>query len=99
MLVIVYRTAGPVQARVVSIETAGLKTGRYRRRLLSLLSSPSEMPQSQRPEMRELVLSPQEHLVAGGPAEELEQQIQANYRHGVESILVDLRAVPAIDSA
>jgi anti-anti-sigma factor len=49
--------------------------------------------------MRELVLSPQEHLVAGGPAEELEQQIQANYRQGVQSILVDLRAVPAIDSA
>jgi anti-anti-sigma factor len=57
------------------------------------------MPQSQRPEMRELVLSPQEHLVAGGPAEELEQQIQSNYRQGVQSVVVDLRAVPAIDSA
>ena len=57
------------------------------------------MPQSQRPEMRELVLSPQEHLVAGGPAEELEQQIQVNYRQGVQSIFVDMRAVPAIDSA
>jgi anti-anti-sigma factor len=57
------------------------------------------MPHSQRPEMRELVLSPQEHLVAGGPAEELEQQIQAHYRQGVQSILVDMRAIPAIDSA
>ena len=57
------------------------------------------MPHSQRPEMRELVLSPQEHVVAGGPAEELEQQIQVNYRQGVQSILVDMRAVPAIDSA
>ena len=53
----------------------------------------------QRPEMRDLVLSPQEHLVAGGPAEELEQQIQNHFRHGVQSILVDLRAVPEIDSA
>ena len=50
------------------------------------------MPHSQRPEMRELVLSPQEHVVAGGPAEELEQQIQVNYRQGVQSILVDMRA-------
>jgi anti-anti-sigma factor len=57
------------------------------------------MPHLQRPEMRELVLSPQEHLVAGGPAEELEQQIQAHYRQGVQSIFVDMRAVPAIDSA
>src|SRR5262245_36353878 len=54
---------------------------------------------TQRPEMRELVLSPQEHLVAGGPAEELEQQIQSSFRQGVQSVLVDLRAVPAIDSA
>jgi anti-anti-sigma factor len=57
------------------------------------------MPQSQRPEMREMVLSPQENVISGGPAEELEQQIQANFRQGVESILVDMRAVPAIDSA
>ena len=57
------------------------------------------MPHSQRPEMRELVLSPQEHLVAGGPAEELEQQIQVHYRNGVQNLLVDMRAVPAIDSA
>jgi anti-anti-sigma factor len=49
--------------------------------------------------MREMVLSPQEHLVAGGPAEELEHQIQVNYRQGVQSILVDMRAVPEIDSA
>ena len=49
--------------------------------------------------MRELVLSPQEHLVAGGPAEELEQQIQVHFRHGVQSVLIDMRAVPAIDSA
>src|SRR5262245_20239878 len=54
---------------------------------------------TQRPEMRELVLSPQEHLVAGGPAEELEQQIQSSFRQGVQSVLVDLRAVPLIDSA
>ena len=57
------------------------------------------MPHTQRPEMRELVLSPQEHLVAGGPAEELEQQIQLHFRQGVQSVVVDLRAVPALDSA
>jgi anti-anti-sigma factor len=52
-----------------------------------------------RPEQRELVVSPQEHLVAGGPAEQLEQQIQTSFKHGVHCIVVDLRNVPRLDSA
>jgi anti-anti-sigma factor len=52
-----------------------------------------------RAETRELVLSPQEPLVAGGPAEELEQLIQSNFKQGVQRMFVDLRAVPSLDSA
>jgi anti-anti-sigma factor len=52
----------------------------------------------QRPETREIVLSPQESLLAGGPAEQLEQQIQTSFKQGVHRIFVDLRAVPTIDS-
>ncbi len=53
----------------------------------------------QRSEARELVLSPREQLIAGGPAEQLEQQIQASFRQGVTRVIVDLRAVPVLDSA
>jgi anti-anti-sigma factor len=52
----------------------------------------------QRSEAREIVLSPQEQLIAGGPAEQLEQQIQTSFRHGVQRVYVDMRAVPALDS-
>jgi anti-anti-sigma factor len=52
----------------------------------------------QRAELRELVLSPRESLVAGGPAEQLEQLIQASFKQGVQRVFVDLRAVPALDS-
>jgi anti-anti-sigma factor len=54
---------------------------------------------AQRSEAREIVFSPQEHLVAGGPAEQLEQLIQNALRQGQQRLFVDLRAVPAIDSA
>jgi anti-anti-sigma factor len=47
---------------------------------------------------RRVVLSPQEGLVAGGPAEEFEQRIQALLRNGHHDLLVDLRQVPRIDS-
>src|SRR5687767_6875998 len=47
---------------------------------------------------RRVVLSPQEGLVAGGPAEEFEQRIQALLRDGHHDLLVDLREVPRIDS-
>ena len=47
---------------------------------------------------RRVVLSPQEGLVAGGPAEEFEQRIQALLRDGNHDLLVDLRNVPRIDS-
>ena len=47
---------------------------------------------------RRVVLSPQEGLVAGGPAEEFEQRIQSLLRDGHHDLLVDLRQVPRIDS-
>jgi anti-anti-sigma factor len=47
---------------------------------------------------RRVVLSPQEGLVAGGPAEEFEQRIQTLLRDGHQDLLVDLRNVPRIDS-
>ena len=47
---------------------------------------------------RRVVLSPQEALVAGGPAEEFEQRVQALFRDGSRDLLVDLRRVPTIDS-
>ena len=47
---------------------------------------------------RRVVLSPQEGLVAGGPAEEFEQRVQALFRDGSTDLLVDLRRVPTMDS-
>ena len=52
-----------------------------------------------RAEARELVLSPRENLVAGGPAEQLEQLIQSSLKHGAQRVFVDLRGVPMLDSA
>ena len=46
-----------------------------------------------------LVLSLQEALVSGGPAEELERRIQELFRDGYRHVVVDLRAVPYADSA
>ena len=46
-----------------------------------------------------LLLSPQEALVAGGPAEELERRIQDVFRAGYEHVVIDLRGVPTADSA
>ncbi len=46
-----------------------------------------------------LLLSPQEALVAGGPAEELERRIQEVFRSGYEHVVIDLRGVPSADSA
>ena len=48
---------------------------------------------------RRMVLSPLEPLVAGGPAEELEKRIQDVFRTGYEHVVIDLRGVPALDSA
>ena len=53
----------------------------------------------QRADARELLLSPQESLVAGGPAEQLEQLIQSSFKQGAQRMFVDLRAVPLLDSA
>src|SRR5688572_23093583 len=46
-----------------------------------------------------LLLSPQEALVAGGPAEELERRIQEVFKAGYEHVVIDLRGVPTADSA
>lgn len=45
------------------------------------------------------MLSPQEPLVAGGPAEEFERRIQEVFKSGQEHLVIDLRGVPTIDSA
>ncbi|MGQ0733619.1 MAG: STAS domain-containing protein [Acidobacteriota bacterium] len=52
-----------------------------------------------RSELRDLVLSPQEPVVAGGPAEQLEQVIKSNFKQGMQRIFVDMRGVTHIDSA
>jgi len=46
-----------------------------------------------------LLLSPQEPLVAGGRAEELERRIQEVFKSGYAHIVIDLRGVPTADSA
>jgi anti-anti-sigma factor len=45
-----------------------------------------------------MVLSPQEPLLSGGPAEELERRIQEIFKAGYEHVVVDLRGVPSADS-
>ena len=57
------------------------------------------VPTHSRSSGRALVLSPQEQLIAGGSAEQLERQIQATLRGGVQHVIVDLRNVPVVDSA
>ena len=46
-----------------------------------------------------LVLSPQEDLVAGGPAEELERRVQELFRQGYRHVVLDCRGVTRADSA
>ena len=46
-----------------------------------------------------LILSPHEPLVAGGAAEQFERHVQMLFRQGHRRLVVDLRHVPAIDSA
>jgi len=57
------------------------------------------MAVSERREGRRLVISPQEPLLGGGPAEEFERRVQALFRDGFRHLIADLRFVPAIDSA
>ena len=56
-------------------------------------------PFSQATHRSRLVLSPQEPLIAGGPAEELERRVQDLFRQGYRHVVLDLRAVPRADSA
>jgi anti-anti-sigma factor len=51
------------------------------------------------PKSNRLLLSPQEPLVAGGRAEELERRIQEVFKSGYEHVVIDLRGVPNADSA
>src|SRR5687767_5110293 len=54
---------------------------------------------SQKPgKVDRMVLSPQEPLTAGGPAEELERRIQETFKVGYEHVVIDLRGVPTADS-
>jgi anti-anti-sigma factor len=46
-----------------------------------------------------LTLSPNEPLVAGGPAEGFEGHVRALFRQGYRHLVVDLRNVPTLDSA
>src|SRR5437870_12953173 len=46
-----------------------------------------------------LVLSPQEPLVAGGPAEAFETQLRQLYRSGQRHLVIDFTRVGTIDSA
>lgn len=57
------------------------------------------MAVTERREGRRLVISPHESLVGGGPAEEFERRVQALFRDGFRDLIIDLRAVPCIDSA
>ena len=45
------------------------------------------------------MLSPQEDLVAGGPAEELERRVQDLFRQGYRHVVLDCRGVTRADSA
>lgn len=47
----------------------------------------------------QILLSPQEDLIAGGPAEELERRIQEVFKLGYEHVVIDLRGAPTADSA
>ena len=51
-----------------------------------------------KPKVVRMVLSPQEPLTAGGPAEELERRIQETFKAGYEHVVIDLRGVPTADS-
>ena len=57
------------------------------------------MPAQSTRTARRLLLTPQEPLVAGGPAEEFERRIQDIFKSGFEHLVIDMRGVPALDSA
>ena len=58
------------------------------------MTSPDSRAKSNR-----LLLSPQEPLIAGGPAEELERRIQEVFKAGYEHVVIDRRGVPNAESA
>ena len=58
------------------------------------MTAPSQKPGK----VDRMVLSPQEPLTAGGPAEELERRIQEIFKAGYAHVVIDLRGVPTADS-
>lgn len=66
----------------------------FRHLKLRPMATPDKSAKSNR-----LLLSPQEPLVAGGPAEELERRIQEVFKANYEHVVIDLRGVPNADSA
>src|SRR5262249_7638834 len=58
-----------------------------------------DMGVQKRPVGDRLVLSPQEPLVAGGAAENFEDNVRQLYRRGYAHLVVDLSGVASIDSA
>jgi len=48
---------------------------------------------------RQVLMTPQEPLVAGGPAEKYERRVKDLFSNGCRRLIVDLRAVERIDSA
>ena len=62
-------------------------------------SDDANAPAPAKPASRDrLVLSLQEPLVVGGPAEEFEQRVQRLLRDGYRNLMIDLHEVPRIDS-
>jgi anti-anti-sigma factor len=57
------------------------------------------VPETTRPAADRLVLSPQVPLVAGGPAEAFERDIQQLFRSGQRHLIIDLSGVSMMDSA
>src|SRR5688572_25532008 len=58
------------------------------------MTAPSQKPGK----VDRMVLSPQEPLTTGGPAEELERRIQETFKAGFAHVVIDLRGVPTADS-
>ena len=58
------------------------------------MTAPSQKPGK----VDRMVLSPQEPLTTGGPAEELERRIQETFKAGYAHVVIDLRGVPTADS-
>ena len=86
----------PLGAPLAVASEAG---GRFHVPLSRTAQRVSGMGVSEQDTRGRLVLLPREDLVAGGPAEEFEQRIQALFRRGHRHLVADLKQVGTIDSA